>query len=189
MTDESEQMTEGPEDDVREVRRVHRQWWAANRGLDVERMRECFAPGYLMWNLNSHPYFSLAEKEHLFRYYKQHMVPTEPPELWDVRVTVDGDMAYVTSEGILPVSITSGEGSGSAVMDAAAPHYERRGETVRFRFRETVVLRRDDGRGNRAWKIWHFHCSPLAPLDEPRPGFGDTAAERGTRGPIEFMQE
>jgi ketosteroid isomerase-like protein len=189
MTDGSEQLAEGPEDDVREVRRVHSQWWAANRGLDVERMRECFAPGYLMWNLNSHPYFSLAEKEHLFRYYKQHMVPTEPPELWDIRVTVDGDMAYVTSEGILPVSITSGEGSGSAVMDAAAPRYERRGETVRFRFRETVVLRRDDGRGNRVWKIWHFHCSPLAPLDEPRPGFGDTAAERGTRGPVEVMAE
>ena len=48
MTDESEQLAEGPQDDVREIRRVHRQWWAANRGLDVERMRECFAPEYLM---------------------------------------------------------------------------------------------------------------------------------------------
>jgi len=175
------------EEDVREIRRVHRQWWAANQGLDVEKMRECFAPDYLMWNLNSHPYFSLAEKEHLFRYYKDHMVPTEPPELWDIRVTVDGDMAYVTSEGILPVVIASSEGSGSAVMDGAAPRYERRGDVVRFRFRETVVFRRDDGRGNRTWKIWHFHCSPLAPLDEPRPGFGDTAGERGTRGPVEVM--
>ena len=176
-------MDTGPEKDVREIRRVHRQWWAANRGLDVERMRECFAPDYLMWNLNGHPYFSLAEKQHLFRYYKDHMVPTEPPELWDIRVTVDGDMGYVTSEGILPVVIASDEGSGSAVMDAAAPHYERRGDVVRFRFRETAVFRRDDGRGNPEWKIWHFHCSPLAPEDEPRPGFGDTAAERGRREP------
>lgn len=55
-------MTDGPEDDIRAIRRVHRQWWAANRGLDVERMAECFAPDYLMWNLNSHPYFSLEEK-------------------------------------------------------------------------------------------------------------------------------
>jgi ketosteroid isomerase-like protein len=165
----------GPDQDVREIRRVHRRWWAANRGLDVERMRECFAPDYLMWNLNGHPYFSLAEKEHLFRYYKDHMVPTEPPELWDIRVTVDGDMGYVTSEGILPV--------------VTAPHYERRGDVVRFRFRETAVFRRDDGRGNREWKIWHFHCSPLAPETEPRPGFGDTAAERGTRGPVEVMAD
>jgi hypothetical protein len=37
------------------------------------------------------------------------------------------------------------------------------------------------------WTIWHFHCSPLAPETEPRPGFGDTAAERGTHGPVEAM--
>ena len=30
---------------------------------------------------------------------------------------------------------------------------------------------------------------PLAPEDEPRPGFGDTAAERGTRGPVEVMAD
>jgi ketosteroid isomerase-like protein len=175
--------------DVSEIRRVHRRWWEANVGLDVERMSECFAPDYLMWNLNSHPYFSLEEKRHLFRYYQDHMVPTEPPELWDMRVTVDGDMAYLTSEGILPVVIASSEGSGSAVMDGVAARYERRGDVVRFRFRETCVFRRDDGRGNAEWKIWHFHCSPLAPEDEPRPGFGDTAAERGTRGPVEVMSQ
>ena len=43
-----------------------------------------------------------------------------------MRVTVDHDMAYLTAEGILPVVIASGEGSGSAIMDAAAGHYERR---------------------------------------------------------------
>jgi hypothetical protein len=53
-------------------------------------------------------------------------VPTEPPELWDIRVTVEGEMGYVTSEGILAVIISSCEDSASAIMDAAAPHYERR---------------------------------------------------------------
>ncbi|MGH2985158.1 MAG: nuclear transport factor 2 family protein [Solirubrobacterales bacterium] len=180
-------MDSGPENDVNAIRRVHRRWWASNRGLDVERMRACFAPQYLMWNLNGHPYYSLEEKEHLFRYYRQHMVPTEAPELWDIRVTVGGDMAYLTAEGILPVVIASSEGSGSAIMDAATAHYEHRGDTVRFRFRETSVFRRDDGRGGRAWRIWHFHCSPLAPEDESRPGFGDTAADRGPRGPVVTM--
>jgi len=182
-------MGEAQADDEREIRRVHRQWWAANVGLDVDKMSECFAPDYLMWNLNGHPYFSLAEKQDLFRHYQSHMVPTEPPELWDIRVTVDGDMAYVTSEGILPVVMKSEEGSGSATMDGAAPHYERRGELVRFRFRETVVFRRDDGRGNREWKIWHFHASPLAPPGEPRPGFGDTAAERERGKDVQVMTD
>ncbi|MGH8957033.1 MAG: nuclear transport factor 2 family protein, partial [Microbacterium sp.] len=153
------------------------------------RMRACFSPDYLMWNLNGHPYYGLEEKVALFRYYKQHMVPTEPPELWDIRVTVDQDMAYVTSQGVLPLTVASEEGSGSAIIDAALPHYERRGDTVRFRFRETSVLRRDDGHGNPTWRIWHFHCSPLAPVDEARPGPGDTAAERGTQGPVEVMGE
>ncbi|WP_165969069.1 nuclear transport factor 2 family protein [Actinomadura sp. KC06] len=159
------------------MRRVHGQWWEANQGLDVERMRECFAPGYLMWNLNGHPYYGLNEKIALFQYYKGRLVPTEPPRLWDIRVVVDGDMAYVTSEGALPFEVT-GDGSGSATLDAVVPLYDGDGRTVRVRFRETCVLRRDDGEGGRVWKIWHFHCSPLAPEDEPRPGFGDTAAER-----------
>ena len=58
---------------------------------------------------------------------------------------------------------------------------------IRFRFRETSVFRRDDGRGGREWKIWHFHASPLAPGAEPRPGFGDTAVDRGTHGPVKVM--
>lgn len=174
-------------EDEREIRRIHRQWWASNVGLDVERMQECFAPDYLMWNLNGHPYFSLDEKVHLFRYYKQHLVPTEPPELWDIRVTVDGDMAYVTSEGVLPFTVESDEGSGAAILDAATRSYERRGNLIFVRLRETSVFRRDDGHGNKVWKIWHFHCSPLAPEDEPRPGFRDTARSRGKRGAVERM--
>ncbi|MFI0411676.1 YybH family protein [Actinomadura sp. 3N508] len=171
----------GPVADVREVRRVHGQWWEANQGLDVERMRECFAPGYLMWNLNGHPYYGLNEKIALFQYYKGRLVPAEPPRLWDVRVVVVGDMAYVTSEGVLPFEV-SGDGSGSATLDAVVPLYDGDGRTVHVRFRETCVLRRDDGEGGRAWKIWHFHCSPLAPEHEPRPGFGDTAAGRRPAG-------
>ncbi len=175
------------EQDEAEIRKVHREWWASNNGLDVERMRRCFAPDYLMWNLNGHPYYSLEEKVALFRYYQDHMVPTDPPELWDIRVTVDHDMAYVTAEGILPVTVASEEGSGSSLIDAMAPRYERRGDEVLFRFRETSVLRRDDGAGSREWRIWHFHCSPLAPEDEPRPCFRDTARERGRMGAVEAM--
>lgn len=182
-------MTPDEDEDVRAIRRVHRQWWASNAGLDVAKMRECFAPAYLMWNLNGHPYHSLAEKVRLFEYYKGHLVPPEPPELWNIDVTVVGDMAYVTSEGILPFVVRSSEGSGSATLDATLPLYERAGDTVRVRFRETVVLRRDDGHGHRVWKIWHFHASPLAPEHEPRPGFGDTAAQRGRRDVVRMSDD
>jgi ketosteroid isomerase-like protein len=47
-------MAKSQEDDIREIRRVQREWGEASQGLDVEKMRECFAPDYLMWNLNSH---------------------------------------------------------------------------------------------------------------------------------------
>lgn len=171
-------MTSDRQADEREIRRLHRQWWASNVGLDVERMRECFAPQYLMWNLNGHPYYGLDEKVHLFQYYKQHLVPTEPPELWNIAVSIEGDMAYVTSEGMLPFTVRSNAGSGSALLDAVLPLYERRDDVVLVRFRETTVFRRDDGRTNRVWRIWHFHASPLAPEDEPRPGFGDSARTR-----------
>lgn len=176
--------SDGPDADVEAVREIHRRWWRSNQGLDVEMMRTCFAPDYVMWNLNGHPYRSLDEKIALFRYYREHMVPTEPVELWDVEVHVQGDMAYVTAEGILPVTMTSEEGSGSSVLDAVAPLYDVRDGVIRVRFRDTTVLRRDDGAGGAEWRIWHFHCSPLAPPDEPRPGFGDTANARGRSNPI-----
>lgn len=174
--------------DEEAVREVHHRWWRANKGLDVELMRGCFAPDYVMWNLNGHPYRTLDEKVSLFTYYRQHMIPTEPVELWDTEIHVAGDMAYVTGEGILPVTMASEEGSGSAILDAVAPFYERRGDVIRVRFRETTVLRRDDGEGEPEWRIWHFHCSPLAPEDEPRPGFSDTACQRGLRSPVEVME-
>jgi hypothetical protein len=133
------------------------------------------------------PVLQPRREGHLFEYYKQHLVPTEPPELWDVQVTVDGDVAYVTAEGVLPFTVPD-EGSGSALLDAVLPLYERRGDVVLVHFRETTVLRRDDGLGAPAWKIWHFHASPLAPEGEPRPGFGDTARERHADTPRERME-
>jgi ketosteroid isomerase-like protein len=170
-----EEATMSVEDDIREVRRVHDQWYTANHGLDIPKMRECFAPDYLMFNLNGHPYFGLDEKVKLWEHYKGEIAVTAPPHAWDIRTTVDGDMAYVTCEGNLPIRVVGAEGTGASNLPAGS-------DVINFKFRSTTVLRRDDGRGNKVWKIWHFHCSPLAPDDEPRPAFGDTVAERGERG-------
>lgn len=159
------------------IERIHREWWAANEGLDVAGMTAALAPDYLMWNLNGHPYRSRNEAARVFSYYREHLVPDDPPELWDTQVNVAGDLAYVTSEGMLPFLVTSDEGGGAAVVGAMAPRYEQRGEIIRFLFRETMVLRRDHSAAE-GWLICHFHCSPLAPDDDPRPGFGDTLASR-----------
>jgi hypothetical protein len=64
------------------------------------------------------------------------------------------------------------EGTGASGLAAGA-------ETMQIPPRSTEVYKRDDGEGNWAWRMWHFLCSPLAPADEPRPGFGDTFADRG----------
>ena len=47
-----------------------------------------------------------------------------------------------------------------------------------YRIRSTEVYQRDDGAGNRVWKMWHFHCSPTASENESRMPFGDTFASR-----------
>lgn len=170
---------EGPASDEDRVviERIHRDWWAANEGLDVAGMTAALAPDYLMWNLNGHPYYSRDEAAHLFAYYRQHLVPDEPPEIWDTRVTIGGDLAYVTSEGMLPFHVASDEGGQASVVAAMGPRYEQRGRIIRFLFRETMVLRRDPESADR-WVVAHFHCSALAPSAEPRPGFGDTGASR-----------
>lgn len=159
------------------IERIHRDWWAANEGLDVAGMTAALAPDFLMWNLNGHPYYSRDEVTHLFGYYREHLVPDEPPEIWDTQVTVGSELAYVTSEGMLPFLVASEEGGQASVVASMAPHYEKRGRIIRFLFRETMVLRRDPEAAD-GWVVCHFHCSPLASDDEPRPGFGDSSTSR-----------
>lgn len=163
------------------IERAHHGWWAANRGLDIEGMTRDLAEDFLMWNLNGHPYFDREELKRLVYHYRAHLVPTEPPELWDIQVTTGADLAYVTAEGVLPITVMSDNGAGAALITRMADCYETSGDVVRFHFRETMVLRREPY-AEHAWRICHFHCSPLAPADEPRPGFNDSGATRGRRG-------
>jgi len=159
------------------IDRIHSAWWAANEGLDVERMTAALAQDYLMWNLNGHPYRSRDEAARLFAYYREHLVPDDPPELWDTHITLGSELAYVTSEGALPFLVATEEGGQAAVVAAMGPRYERLGPLIRFLFRETMVLRREPESAE-GWTICHFHCSPLAPDDEVRPAFGDTGQQR-----------
>lgn len=176
------------EAEVGTVEEIHRSWWAANQGLDAEGMTRDLSDDFLMWNLNGHPYLSRAELDRLLEHYRRHLVPPESPQLWDVRVVCGEDLAYVTAEGVLPVMALTEGGAGAALIERMAGCYEQREGTIRFRFRETMVLRREPA-AEHGWEVCHFHCSPLAPADEQRPGFGDTETSRGRRGETVVVAE
>jgi hypothetical protein len=162
------------EQDREEVLRLHRQWYDANHGIDIPKMRPVFAAkgdDYLMYNLNAHPYYGLEEKTQLWAHYQKQIESAEPVRIKIDRVDVSGDMAYIACEGVLTMRMIGDEGTGASNIEAAA-------EPIPFRFRSTEVYKRDDGEGNPVWKMWHFHCSPLAPLDEQRPAFEDSYASR-----------
>ncbi|WP_051792570.1 YybH family protein [Amycolatopsis jejuensis] len=164
----------GPAGDVEAVREAHRDWWAANFTREMGRRKRSFAPDTLMFNLNGHTYYGLDEMVQVWSYYTDN-IDNGVPELWDYRIFVSGDLAYLTCEGVFlsRAKTEQGWGTSNATLNDQASDF------TRIRFRETSVLRRDDGEGNPVWKIWHFHCSPAAPADEERPGFGDTWTSRG----------
>ena len=170
------------DDDRREILRLHRQWLDANhRNLDIPSMRECFAKGreYLMFNLNGHPYYGLDEKTRLWEHYSREIEIPVPPQDTFLELKVRGDVAWLCCEGVTPFRDVGAQGTGSEMLPGG------RGEPAQVRWRATEVYVRDDGEGHPVWKMWHYHCSPLAPEDEPRPGFGDTFAERGVTGELE----
>jgi ketosteroid isomerase-like protein len=165
--------------DRRAILDVHKEWWESCRGSDIPRMAKCFpsGPNYLMFNLNTHPYFGIAEKVRLWEHYKSQL---DKPEFADVRIMrfdVARDMAWIATEGLFPERQVGPEGRGSAQRPIDASR------TLDYiRFRATEIYRRDDGSGHPSWRIWHLHASLLCPPDEPRPGIGDTSNQRGLGG-------
>ncbi|MGD9525836.1 YybH family protein [Pseudonocardia sp.] len=165
----------GPAEDIEEIRKAHRDWWAGNHTREIPRCARNFGPGTLMFNLNGHTYYGLDEMIQAWEYYCE-ALEIDVVHLWDYRIQVDGDLAVLTCEGVFPTKASSEDGGWAASnLEIGKP-----GEApVGVRFRETSFARRDDGDGNPVWKIWHFHCSPAAPADEERPGIGDTWDGRG----------
>jgi hypothetical protein len=167
------------EQDRADILKVHKDWWEANTGLDIPRMQSCYPSGmaYLMFNLNGHPYFGIEEKTTLWEWYQKELDIPKLPDIEIMRLEINGDQAWIAAEGIFPLRAIGASGTGSETWQLEGDE----GLTP-FRLRATEIYHRDDGEGNPVWKMWHFHCSPLPPEDEPRPAFGDTPAERGLGG-------
>jgi hypothetical protein len=159
------------QNDREKILHLHREWWESNHGLDIERMARVFAQGdhYLMFNLQGHPYYGIAEKKKLWEFY-QREVEIDLPITRVVRLEIDVNMAWLAAEVIFKVH-EIGEKGVAAKSAGYVP--------TKTRVRSTEIYQRDDGLGDPQWRMWHFHCSPLPSADEPRPAFGDTARSRG----------
>jgi len=157
-----------------EILEVHKQWWEANMGLRIPEMSACFPSGdnYLMFNLNGHPYFGIAEKIKLWEFYSDQLDIPEPPDIRIMKLEIHGGMAWLACEGYFPIREIGVDGTGAELLPVGE-------SVVQVPLRATEIYQRDDGAGNPVWKMWHFNCSTLPPEDEPRPAFGDNAKERG----------
>jgi hypothetical protein len=143
--------------DIEDILAVHQAWLESNNGLVVEKMYGNFAsPGYYQFNLNGHTYKSVEEKIALWNglheidFNLADMTIVEAPIVYS-----DGHLAYLMA--VWSARIVGTGTTGLMVPDA---------EPVVFRV--TEVYRKDDGKGNPVWKIWHFHASPIAGPDLPR---------------------
>jgi hypothetical protein len=132
-----------------------------------------------MFNYNWHPYFGIEEKVRLWEYYKASGMTLDPPDVRIMRFEIVGDIAYIANEfevtGHMPAQPPS-----SLIDEVQA--LPQPGESMTDRGRSTEIYKRDDGEGRSLWRMWHFHCSPLPPAGDPRPGFDDTANSRGGLG-------
>ena len=153
-------------DDREEILRLHRDWWQANRDWDIPKMRSVFAgERYLQFNFNGHPYYGLEEKTKLWQALDGKLKIPDISEPIRMRLEINGDVAWLACENVVRIELAPGvEASGIP--------------TTPIRIRSTEIYQRDDGQGRRAWKMWHFHCSPTAGEDDPRLPFGDTYRTR-----------
>jgi hypothetical protein len=152
--------------DLDEVLTVHRTWWEANEGLDIAKMRTCFAKDehFMMFNLNGFLYFGVDELTRLWEFLRER----------------DVDFRDVTTR------VVRHERRGDTIWLAVEAHVWLRAVGAREfapRFlRATEIYHRDSGDGAPDWRMWHFHCSDHAATDRPRMGFSDTFHDRGLGG-------
>jgi|SRR5215469_3508688 hypothetical protein len=154
------------ESDRAEILRLHRVWLESNLTFDIPKMRSVFAgERYLQFNLNGHPYYGLEQKTKLWEALKGNLAIPEISDDIGLRLEIVGDMAWLACENIVRIETSSG------TPPPGMP-------TTPFRIRSTEVYQRDDGVGKPVWKMWHYHCSPTAPDNDPRLPFGDSFASR-----------
>ena len=134
--------------DVERILDVHRGWYESNVGLMAESMLRHFpaGDGYHQFNLNGWTYRGVMDKHRLWRNLKEIGADiTAQTDVVGPDVQIFGDVALLTAEGVVELMLPSADGESGVPT------------TVPFRI--TEFMRRDDGKGNPTWKIWHMHVS------------------------------
>ncbi|MFD5249979.1 nuclear transport factor 2 family protein [Amycolatopsis sp. NPDC058340] len=134
--------------DLERILAVHQGWYEANVGLVADRMTAYFpeGDGYHQFNLNGHTYHGVLDKHRLWvNAAKIGLDITAIKDTVGPDVRIFGDVALLTAEG---------------VADVVAPGQS---DAVPTPFRTTEFFRRDDGKGEPDWRIWHMHVSVQDP--------------------------
>ncbi|GLY69089.1 nuclear transport factor 2 family protein [Amycolatopsis taiwanensis] len=140
--------------DLEQILEVHKGWYETNVGLVADKMLAYFpeGDGYHQFNLNGHTYHGVLDKHRLWvNSAKIGLDITAIRDTVGPDVQVFGDVALLTAEGVADL-LMPGES-----------------ESVPTPFRTTEFYRRDDGKGNAVWRIWHMHCSVM---DQQMPKYG-----------------
>lgn len=144
--------------DLEQILAVHRGWYESNVGLAPDAMLPYFpsGDGYLQFNTNGHTYHGVMDKHRLWVNLQQMGVNiTTIKDVAEPDVQIFGDVALLTAEGMATMVLPA-TGGGLA-------------EPTEAPFRATEFYRRDDGKGNPEWRIWHMHASVA---DKVMPKYG-----------------
>lgn len=150
------------DEDRAEIQRLHDQWFRANEGLHIDQMQPVMAgEAFKHFNLNGFTYSGLSELTKLWERMAEAFHLKKLSNETDLRIEVRGDMGYLTVEADCELEMLQADGSGAMKGDDPGT------AEVVMPFRITEIYLRDDGYGNPAWKMWHFHCSSRL-LEGPR---------------------
>jgi hypothetical protein len=164
-----------PDADVEAVLHTHTEWWLANHGLVIARMRKCFPVGdntFTMFNLQGHPYYGVDQLAKLWDFYHGLLDIPEDPPTRIVQFVLEGGVAWIAADALFKASVKPDDRGRAVTSGGYDP-------SAHIRVRSTECYLRDDGTGAPSWTMWHFHCSPAPDADEARPAFDDTARGRG----------
>lgn len=155
-------MSEAVETAKKEILRLHHEWFEANLGLQGDRLKHIMAgEKFYNYNLNGYTYQGLAELEKLWR-------PEHMPTAFDLRdIRNERNLRIEATEDIGWLTV---DADCEMVMKLESGSGEMRGEgdVVVMPFRITEIFRRDDGRGESVWRMWHFHASQQLADGGPR---------------------
>src|SRR5687768_16620923 len=105
-------MTTTEDQDREEILRLHREWFEANVGMQLDRARKVFAPQMTNFNVNGFFYDSLDDTHKLWDAVKQILDIKRLGDEKDFELNINGDVAWLTTQATCEVAMLGEAGSG-----------------------------------------------------------------------------